>query len=107
MDKEIRKGSIDILILSLIEKEDMYGYKIAKTIKDKSEKLYKIGEGTLYPALKRLENKELLESYWGDSQGGGRRKYYKITDKGIKELSKKVKEWRKVDKLIKVCYEGV
>lgn len=57
MDKEIMKGSIDILILSIIEKHDTYGYEIAKSIKEKSEGLYSMGEGTLYPALKRLEKK--------------------------------------------------
>lgn len=105
MDKEIRKGSIDILILSLINKKDMYGYDIAKTIKVKSKQAYEMGEGTLYSALKRLENKELLSSYWEEHERG-KRKYYKITDKGRKELKKRIKEWRQVDDLIKVCYEG-
>ncbi|EPS48777.1 PadR family transcriptional regulator [Clostridium botulinum CFSAN002367] len=56
MDKEIMKGSIDILILTLINKDDLYGYKISKIIK-KSNMTYSMGEGTLYPALKRLESK--------------------------------------------------
>ncbi|MCH4889461.1 PadR family transcriptional regulator [Acidaminobacter sp. JC074] len=106
MDKEIKKGSIDILILSLIDKKDMYGYDIAKTIKSKSNNLYEMGEGTLYSALKRLEKNELIESYWGDSASGSRRKYYKITDSGSKELKRRMKEWKQVNELINVCYEG-
>lgn len=106
MNKEIKKGSIDILILSLISRRDMYGYEIAKTIKDKSKSLYEMGEGTLYSALKRLENNDSLEAYWGDSEGGGRRKYYKITDKGRTELESKMKAWKKVNQLIDACYEG-
>ena len=57
MDKEIMKGSIDILLLSLLNKRDMYGYEIVKTLKENSNELYNMSEGTLYPALKRLENK--------------------------------------------------
>ena len=106
MNKEIKKGSIDILILSLISRKDMYGYEIAKTVKDKSNNLFEMGEGTLYSALKRLESNNSLESYWGESEGGGRRKYYKITDKGSKELEKKMSEWKQVNQLIDVCYEG-
>lgn len=63
MDKEIMKGSIDILILSVIAQGHTYGYEITKSLKDKSQDLYQMSEGTLYPALKRLEAKECLESY--------------------------------------------
>lgn len=107
MSKEIKKGSIDILIISLIVKRDMYGYEIAKTIKEKSNNLYEMGEGTLYSALKRLEKNEVLESYWGESDGGGRRKYYRITDSGKKVLQEKMKEWNEINTLIQTCYEGV
>ncbi|WP_053956432.1 PadR family transcriptional regulator [Inediibacterium massiliense] len=107
MDREIKKGITDILVLSLIAPKDMYGYEIAKNIKEKSENLYEMGEGTLYPALKRLENKKFLQSYWGESEGGGRRKYYKITDEGQKELNRKMEDWKKVDYFVRKCYEGV
>ncbi|AIM17188.1 PadR family transcriptional regulator [Bacillus sp. X1(2014)] len=107
MDKEIMKGSIDILLLSLVNKRDMYGYEIVKTLKENSNELYNMSEGTLYPALKRLENKGWLESYWGNSESGGRRKYYRITQDGKKELDKKLKEWNLISNLIKVCSEGV
>lgn len=102
MDKEMMKGSVDIFILSLISKKDMYGYEIAQQINVQSNKLYEIGEGTLYSALKRMQNKGFLESYWGDSETGGRRKYYTITDKGVKELAIKLENWEKVHSLIKM-----
>lgn len=106
MNKEIMKGSIDILLLSLIQKEDLYGYEIAKRLKEKSNDLYSMGEGTLYPALQRLEKQKLITSYWGDSEFGGRRKYYSITEEGKKELSKKLSEWDLLSNLIKSCREG-
>lgn len=107
MDKEIMKGSIDILLLSIIYQRDSYGYEIVKELNVKSNNLYSMSEGTLYPALKRLETKGLLECYWVDIDMGGRRKYYKITDEGKKELSARVSDWRKIDNLIKVCVEGL
>ena len=106
LNKEMMKGSIDILLLSLIEKEDIYGYEIAKRLKEKSNDLYSMGEGTLYPALQRLEKQKLITSYWGDSESGGRRKYYNITDQGKKELSVKLKEWDLLNNLVKACREG-
>jgi PadR family transcriptional regulator, regulatory protein PadR len=106
MDKEIMKGSIDILLLSLLSKKDMYGYGIVKCLKENSNNLYNMSEGTLYPALKRLEKNEWIQSYWEDSGLGGRRKYYKITDSGKKELSRKLGEWKKVNDLIKITSEG-
>lgn len=106
VNKEMMKGSIDILLLSLIEKEDLYGYEIAKRLKEKSNDLYSMGEGTLYPALQRLEKQNLIKAYWGDSESGGRRKYYSITEEGKKELSKKLNEWDVLNNLIKSCREG-
>lgn len=106
MDKEIMKGSIDILLLSLMNKRDMYGYEMVKELKENSEELYSMSEGTLYPALKRLENKKFLESYWEESATGARRKYYRITKDGKKELNRKLNEWKKVSELINVSTEG-
>ena len=63
-----------------------------------------MSEGTLYSALKRLEQKGYLESYWGDDEGlGGRRKYYHITQEGLLQLEQQVKEWKEVNKLIQLC----
>ena len=106
MDKEIMKGSIDILLLSLMNKRDMYGYEMVKELKESSEELYSMSEGTLYPALKRLETKKFLKSYWEESGTGARRKYYRVTKDGKKELDRKLKEWNKVSELINVSTEG-
>lgn len=106
MDKELLKGSIDIVILVLTSSKDVYGYEITKRIKEYTNASYEIGEGTLYPALKRLEEKALLVSYWGDTDKGGRRKYYKITDEGIKVLGDKLKNWQLINHLINECLKG-
>lgn len=97
------KGSIDILLLSQIAQKDMYGFEIIKNLEIKSNNLYKMSEGTLYPALQRLEHKKYLKSYWGDSETGGRRKYYRITDLGVKELENKMDDWNRIHELINSC----
>ncbi|WP_152658435.1 PadR family transcriptional regulator [Oceanobacillus sp. CFH 90083] len=99
MDREIMKGSIDILLLNLLSGKDMYGYEMVKVLKDKSDQLYSMGEGTLYPALKRMEKKQWLQSYWSETEKG-RRKYYQITDEGNAILEKKLEEWNRVHRLI-------
>jgi PadR family transcriptional regulator PadR len=106
LDKEIMKGSVDIFILSIINKQDTYGYEIAKCIKGKSEGAYSMGEGTLYPALKRLEGKELIKSFWKENELTGKRKYYRITDEGVVTLNEKVSQWNKVTDLINIFKEG-
>ncbi|MEC3885608.1 PadR family transcriptional regulator [Halobacillus litoralis] len=99
MDREIMKGSIDILMLNLVNKRDMYGYEIVKHLKEESNQLYNMSEGTLYPALKRLEKKEWMTSYWSETDYG-RRKYYRITDEGRTVLLQKLEEWKSVNDLI-------
>ena len=68
----------------------MYGYELAKLVREKSEEQFELKEGTLYRSVKRLEKNEWVESYWGDEQGpGGRRKYYKLTPLGKESYEEK------------------
>ncbi|NEW06531.1 PadR family transcriptional regulator [Paenibacillus sp. SYP-B3998] len=107
MNKELLKGSIDFLLLSLIAQKDQYGYELAKIIREKSNEVYEIGEGTLYPALKRLETMKAVESYWGEANEGGRRKYYRITKDGQAQLQNKMKDWQTLSQLVALCNKGV
>jgi PadR family transcriptional regulator, regulatory protein PadR len=106
MNRELMKGSIDILLLSLISRKEMYGYEMVKSLKETSGDLYNMSEGTLYPALKRLEKNEWLTSYWKETDKGSRRKYYKITENGELNLSQKLEEWKSVNELIFKCLGG-
>lgn len=108
INKEVLKGHIDTIILSLLHSKDMYGYKLAKLVREKSEEQFELKEGTLYLSLKRLEKNKWIESYWGDEQGpGGRRKYYKITTQGENILKDKILEWNFVKQLIDSFLKGV
>ncbi|WP_027084846.1 PadR family transcriptional regulator [Cohnella panacarvi] len=106
-DREIWKGSIDIILLSIIGKGPTYGYEIIQNLRRVSEQAYEMSEGTLYPALRRLEEKQLLTSSWGDSETGGRRKYYEITEEGRHSLAGKLQQWRLVSRLISISAEGM
>jgi len=101
INKEVLKGHIDTLILSLLDLRDMYGYELAKLVREKSDNQFELKEGTLYLSLKRLEKNKWIESYWGDEQGpGGRRKYYKLTSLGRSGFEEKRSEWEFVKKII-------
>ena len=107
VNKEVLKGHIDTLILSLLHTKDMYGYEVAKLVREKSKEQFELKEGTLYLSLKRLEKNKWIESYWGDEQGpGGRRKYYKLTSLGEKGFEEKRLEWEFVKKIIDSFLEG-
>lgn len=94
INKELLKGSTTVLILSLLNRKNMYGYEMIKEIELKSKNVFSFKEGTLYPILHSLENENYIESYWDSSQGARKRKYYKITDSGKKILSEKEQEWK-------------
>ena len=71
----------------------MYGYQIIKEIELRSEKVFSFKEGTLYPILHTFEKDGFVKSYWDESEQGRKRKYYKITKKGLKALNDSRKEW--------------
>ncbi|MFD2216380.1 PadR family transcriptional regulator [Metabacillus endolithicus] len=104
MDREILKGSVDILFLVLLTKKDMYGYEMAHLLDLNSNSLYRMSEGTLYGALRRLETRGLISSYVPDSKGSIKR-YYHITSNGRKELEHKLTNWELLCDLIRKSHE--
>lgn len=91
--KELSKGSSSLLVLSVLEKKDMYGYQIIKEIELRSEHVFSFKEGTLYPILHSFEQEGYVEAYWVESEQGRKRKYYRITKKGLKTLANSKEEW--------------
>jgi len=95
IDSDLIRGNIDTIILKTMLNEDKYGLDIIKEVSEKSSGTYELKQPTLYSCLKRLENQELISSYWVDSDIGGRRHYYKLTVKGRDFYNKKQEEWAK------------
>ncbi|MFH1002795.1 MAG: PadR family transcriptional regulator [Chloroflexota bacterium] len=91
--QELMKGNIESLLLCLISQQPMYGYQIIKELEEKSEGYFKFKEGTLYPALHRLEKAGLARGTWQALPSGQQRKYYYITPKGVLTLAARRDEW--------------
>ena len=105
-NKELLKGSTNMLVLSLLEKENMYGYQMIKEISKESNNVFELQEGTLYPILHSLEEKNLITSYW-DKNNRKKRKYYSITKEGRKHLEEKKAEWKVFSNGINAVLGGV
>jgi len=92
--RELIKGSIDSLLLCLLAKQPMYGYLIIKELTARSQGYFQFKEGTLYPALHRLEQNNWVRSTWEMLPSGRQRKYYSITEKGLAVLGDRKSQWR-------------
>ena len=106
VSRELLKGSTDMIVLSLLEKENMYGYQMIKELSKKSENVFEFQEGTLYPILHSLEAKNYIFSYWDDT-GAKKRKYYSITKEGKKHLNEKKEEWKMFSSSVNQVVGGV
>lgn len=92
--QDLLKGNIDTLLLSLISQQPMYGYQIMQELDGRSQGYFKFKEGTLYPALHRLEKAGLLEGSWRAINSGRQRRYYSITEKGRRILVEQTERWQ-------------
>ena len=94
------RGHTDTIILKLLYEEDRYGYEIIKLITKNSQGEYELKEATMYSSLRRLEADGDVVWYWGDDTKGGRRKYFKITEKGKKTYENNKKNWEHSKKIL-------
>jgi PadR family transcriptional regulator PadR len=96
--RELKKGSIQLCILAVLSSKKKYGFQIIKELREQSGGYYDLKEGTLYPALHRLEKRGYLKSEWVTQKSGMPRKYYSLTDRGKKAFSEVKVEWKKMVK---------
>ncbi|MCH5209187.1 MAG: PadR family transcriptional regulator [Oscillospiraceae bacterium] len=106
MNSQMKRGTLEMCALSVISKDDCYGYEIVNRISGCME----MTEGTIYPLMKRLREAGLIDSYIVESPEGPPRKYYKLTEKGRTELERLISEWKEfetsIDKLLKGDYSN-
>jgi PadR family transcriptional regulator PadR len=93
-ERELLKGSTDSLLLCLINCQPMYGYQIIKELGKRSNGYFQFREGTLYPALHRLERAGFIQGKWQRLSTGQERRYYYITPKGQKALAERLAVWQ-------------
>ena len=99
-DGELVQGTLDMLILKTLAKGPMHGYGIAQSIQQISAEVLRVEEGSLYPALHRLELDGMIDSEWGLSANNRRAKYYHLTVRGKKQLLTEASKWRRLAEAI-------
>ena len=99
------KGTLPTLILEALVRQPNHGYRIAQSIKERSKGVLDFREGTLYPALHKLENEGLVDSY-EEVENGRPRRYYRITKSGRAMLVRDRREWRELSRAVTVILEG-
>lgn len=102
---DILRALTDTLILAQLAEGDSYGYQINKSINGLSNGEFELKEATLYTSFRRLEEKQLINPYWGDENSGARRRYYAITDEGRNLLEENRKDWERIQGLVKTLMD--
>ena len=94
MERELRRGTLEMLLLRLLDEADRYGYEMVAELDRRSQGRMAVKDGTLYPVLYRLEEAGKVGPYWQQAEGRGvPRKYYRITEAGREELERSLEEW--------------
>jgi PadR family transcriptional regulator PadR len=94
LDRELKKGSAELLILSLVEDRPRHGYDISKLIEARSDGKLSFNVASLYPLLYRLEKRQWIQGRWVEKAGQRRRRYYRLTPEGKKVLAAQRKGWK-------------
>ncbi len=102
---ELIQGTVDLLILKTIAKQPMHGWGIAKRIEALSDEVLSVGQGSLYPALHRLEQQGWIAAEWKDSDLGRNAKFYGLTREGRKQLEKELTSWRRLSGAVQLVIE--
>lgn len=93
---ELLQGTLDMLILKIVALGPVHGYGISQRIRQISKQVLQVQQGSLYPALHRLERRNWLEADWGESENGRQAKFYKLSAKGRRQLTKEESNWERL-----------
>jgi transcriptional regulator len=102
----ILQGTLDMLVLRALQLEPMHGWGITERIEQWSEDVLSVGQGTLYPALYRLERQGLIHSSWGTTENNRRARYYTLTAAGRRHLTTEVESWRRMSRAINLVLKA-
>ena len=96
LSSDMLKGTLDMMILRTLSTGDAHGHTIAKVIERTSEDVLEVEQGSLYPALHRLEDRGWVSSHWGLSENNRKAKFYRLTARGRKQLTLETSRWRQM-----------
>ena len=97
---DLVQGTLDLLILNVLALEPLHGWAIAQRIKQISNEVLHVGQGSLYPALHKLEHQGWVEAEWGESENNRRAKYYRLTREGRQALKQEAAQWERLSTAI-------
>ena len=103
---DLPQGTLDMLVLQVLAAEPLHGYAIAQRIRRLSREVVKVPQGTLYPALHRLEYRKLLAAEWKTTDTGRNAKYYRLTSKGRSQLKAESQSWERLAEAIAAIIRG-
>jgi PadR family transcriptional regulator PadR len=103
---EVLQGTLDMLVLKALQLQPMHGWGITERIEQWSESVLQLGQGTLYPALYRLERQGLIRSEWGVTANKRRARYYALTRQGRRHLNQELDDWRRMSRAINLVLEA-
>ncbi len=106
VSKDLIAASLAPLVLIILSESENYGYELIQQIKSRSNSELNIAEGTLYPVLKKLEEKKWVTSKWRTAESGKQRKYYSVTKKGKEQLSEQMEQWNFFNNLIQKSWNN-
>ena len=102
---ELLQGTLDLLILRTLSREPMHGWAVSHRIQEISKDALRVNQGSLYPALHRLDEEGLIESEWGVSELGRRAKFYEMTAAGRRQLARENATWRKFSEAVQLVLQ--
>jgi PadR family transcriptional regulator, regulatory protein PadR len=105
LKSDLPQGTLDLLILRMVAHGPIHGYAIAQRIQQISREALQIQQGSLYPALHRLEYKKLLAAEWSESESGRKAKFYKLTAKGRAHLKSETEDWARLTEAVALILE--
>jgi len=103
---DVLRGTLDLLILKALSLEPMHGWAIAQRLEQLSRDVLRVGQGSLYPALQRLEHRGWIESEWQNTENNRRARYYSLTKAGHKALGEEVDKWKRFAETMTLVLES-
>jgi PadR family transcriptional regulator PadR len=103
---DLLQGTLDLLVLKTLQAGPTHGWDISQRIQQLSEDVLQVNQGSLYPALHRLEDKGLIASEWGASENNRRAKFYKLTAAGRKQLQEETETWQRFSRAITLVLQS-
>lgn len=106
LKSDLPQGTLDMLVLQVLATGPLHGYAIAQRIREMSREVVRVPQGTLYPALHRLENRKLLAAEWKPSETGRSAKYYRLTKRGRGQLKVESESWERLAEAVRAILHG-